>query len=76
MKRLRNYGIYNLPSSQRSLVLISTGNDTFFLYDSEHGTRLPPRFSIADNGQIINWFKDFPVWTVDDLIDTGETYKN
>ncbi len=75
MKQLRDYGIYNLPGLQRSLYLVPDEHGGYFLYDCELGSRLPPRFRIAGNGHIINWFKDFPVWTVNDLIDTGETYK-
>jgi hypothetical protein len=74
MKHLRDYGIYNIPGIERSLVLVPCGQNTYFLYDSEFGLRLPPRFHIAASGYINNWFEDFPVWTVNDLIDTGETY--
>ncbi len=76
MKQLRDYGIYNLPGIKRELYLVPSGKQTYFLYDCEFGSRLPPRFSVANNGCLINWFKDSTLWTVDDLIDTGETYKN
>lgn len=75
MKQLRDYGIYNLPGAIRGLYLVQDEEDTYFLYDCQFGSRLPPRFRIASNGHIINWFDDFPVWNVDDLIDTGETYE-
>jgi hypothetical protein len=75
MKPLRQYGIYKIPGIERSLFLVSCGLNIYFLYDIEFGAQLPPRFHIAANGHINNWFEDFPVWTVDDLIDTGETYK-
>lgn len=74
MKQLRNYGIYRISGLQRSLYLVPNGVDTYFLYDCEFGSRIPPRFQIAACGRITNWFEDFPVWTVNDLIDTGETY--
>lgn len=73
MQHLRNYGIYKIPGIERRVFLVSCGVDEYFLYDCEFGGRLPPRFRIAANGEISNWFGDFPVWTVDDLIDTGET---
>ncbi len=75
MTQLRDYGIYHLPGIERSLYAVPAGYNTYFLYDCELGSRLPPRFQIAENGHISNWFKDFPVWTVDDLIDSGETYE-
>ena len=75
MTQLRNFGIYHLPGIERGLYVVPVGRNTYFLYDSEYGTRLPPRFEVADNGHIINWFDDFPVWTVDDLIDSGKNYQ-
>ena len=71
--RLRNYGIYRLPNELRP-VFAHTPNDTeFYLYDCRMGRRLPPRFIVQPDGKLINWFGDFPVWTVADLVDTGET---
>jgi hypothetical protein len=75
MKQLRDYGMYNLPGSLRALYLVPNGEDTYFLYDGEFGSRLPPRFRVTGDGHIINWFDDFPVWTIADLTDTGETYE-
>ncbi len=73
MRDLRDYGIYKIPGIERSLLLVPLGADGYCLYDVKFGARLPPRFRIAADGKISNWFDDFPVWTVDDLIDTGET---
>lgn len=76
MEQLRDYGIYTLPGAQRSVYLVPSGYNSYFLYDCEFGVRLPPRYRVGDDGHIINWHNDFPVWTVQDLIDTGETYEN
>ena len=73
MTQLRDFGIYYLPGSRRSLYLVPSGEKTYYLYDCEWGSRIPPRFQIAANGHIVNWFNDFPVWSVDDLIDSGKT---
>lgn len=75
MNRLTDYRIYILPGSQRSLYLVSNEKEVYLLYDCEFGSRLPPRFRVAANGNISNWFDDFPIWTTADLIDTGEDYK-
>ena len=75
MRKLREYGVYTLPGIERSLYLVTASGNTYFLYDCEFGARLPPRFQIAENGNLINWFNDFPVWTVDDLLETTDTYQ-
>ncbi len=75
MIQLRNNGIYKLPNEQRTVYALALGNNEFFLYDCEYGTSLPPRFSVNADGTLINWFKDFPVWTVEDLTDTGENFR-
>ena len=74
MRQLRNYRIYRLPNVERSLFLASTTDDAYFLYDCELGDRVPPRFEITSDERIINWHGEDTGWTVDDLIDTGETY--
>jgi len=75
MKQLRDYGIYHLPGSQRSVYAVPLGGDTYLLCDCQFGSVLPPRFHIAADGKITNWFEDFPIWNVSDLIDNGETYQ-
>ena len=74
MRQLRNYRIYRLPGIERSFFLAPTNDDTYLLYDCELGTRVPPRFEVAGDGRIINWHQEDTLWTVDDLIDTGENY--
>jgi hypothetical protein len=74
MTHLTNLRIYELPHGKRSLVAMSIGDGAYFLYDSEYGTGLPPRFKVDADGRLINWFGDFPIFSVDDLIDTGKNY--
>ncbi len=74
MRQLRNHRIYRLPYVERSLYLVSTTDGTFLLYDCELGSRVPPRFEITNDARIINWHGEDTGWTVDDLIDTGETF--
>jgi hypothetical protein len=74
MRQLRNHRIYRLPKVGRGLFLASTPEETYLLYDCELGDRLPPRFEINSDERIINWHGEDTGWTVDDLIDTGETY--
>lgn len=71
--KLRNGGIYQLPNAQRSVFAMAIG-DEFYLYDTAFGARLPPRYIVHTDGKLINWFNDFPSWTIEDLVDTGETY--
>jgi hypothetical protein len=75
MSRLKNLRIYDLPNGKRSLVALHDENSGYSLYDLEYGTRLPPRYSIEADGRLVNWFGDFPIFTVDDLIDTGKDYQ-
>jgi hypothetical protein len=75
MTRLRHYGVYKLPGVRRAVYAVPNGSDTYSLYDRELGATLPPRFEVSADGLVTNWFKDMNVWTVDDLIDTGETYQ-
>jgi hypothetical protein len=46
-----------------------------FNFQNQGWTRLPPRYKIEADGKLVNWFKDFPVFTVDNLIDTGKDYQ-
>lgn len=73
LTRLRNFGIYKLPNEQRSVFAHTSNDHEFYLYDCRIGMRMPPRFIVQPDGKLINWFNDFPVWTVNDLVDTGET---
>lgn len=73
MMQLRNKGIYRLPGQQRKIFALAFGEGEFRLYDCEFGMSLPPRFNITKEKNITNWFGVMPVFTVDDLIDTGET---
>jgi hypothetical protein len=74
MRQLRNYRVYRLPNVERALFLASGAEDTCLLYDCELGDQLPPRFEITSDERLINWHGEDTGWTVDDLIDTGETY--
>ena len=75
MTRLITFRIYNLPNGKRALVALRDENGQYFLYDYEFGRRLPPRYKIDSDGRLINWFDDAPIYTVDDLIDTGKDYQ-
>jgi len=70
--KLRDRGIYQLPNNQRKVFAVAFG-DEYYLYDIEFAGELPPRYIIHIDGKLTNWFSDFPVWTIDDLVDTGET---
>lgn len=73
MVRLRHKGIYKLPNNQRDVIAFEIGDGKYALYDREYGVRLSPRYTVQSDGKLINWFADFPFWTVDELVDTGET---
>ena len=75
MIQLRHRGVYKLPGEQRKVIAFDVGQSSYYLYDYEFGTRLPPRFKIDADGRLINWFQDFPIWAIEDLIDTEETYQ-
>ena len=75
MIHLKNLRIYDLPNGKRKLVALHDENGQYSLYDLEHGTLLPPRYKVDADGRLINWYGDFPIFTVDNLVDTGEDYQ-
>lgn len=74
MAQTRNRRVYKLPGEQRKLFALALEKNEFYLYDFEFGARLPPRYIVSSNGVLTNWFDEFPVWTIEDLVDTGEEY--
>jgi len=75
MSRLRHKGVYKLPHGQREVFAVKVGGEEYFLYDADYGFRIPPRYKVNPDRRLTNWFDDFPVWKVEDLTDTGETYQ-
>jgi hypothetical protein len=73
MRHLRLYGIYKLPGVTRPVYPIPAGGK-FYLYDFRFGSSVPPRFVVEEDGRVVNWHGDQMLTTVDDLIDTGESY--
>jgi hypothetical protein len=73
MRRLRHYAIYRLPGIARPVYPILAGGK-FHLYDFKFGLSVPPRFVIEDDGHLVNWHGDQMTLTVEDLIETGDTY--
>ena len=71
---LRHYGIYMLPGVERPVYAIPSDRK-FYLYDFKFGSSIPPRFVIGEDGRLINWHGEQMPLTVEDLIDTGESYK-
>lgn len=73
MRRLRYYGIYKLPGVVRPVYPIPAG-DKFYLYDYKFGSSIPPRFMVEADGRVVNWHGDLMPLTIEDLVDTGESY--
>lgn len=76
MRRLRNYGIYKTPGPVRQVYAVSAGDDSYLLYDRKLGAAIPPRFEILSDGRVKDWHGDVARWTVEDLVDTGETFES
>ncbi|MBC7933175.1 MAG: hypothetical protein H7Z38_21640 [Rubrivivax sp.] len=74
MRRLRTDGIYAPPGGLRPVVATPQGSG-YILYDSEFGPRLPPRFVVSADGTVLDWHGEEAGWTIDDLIDTGDTLR-
>jgi len=75
LTKLRHLGIYQPPHNQRRVFVLPVG-DELHLFDVEFGATIPSRYIVHADGKLTNWFGDFPVWTIDDLVDTGETQIN
>lgn len=73
LRRLRHYGIYRLPGIARPVYPIPAGGK-FYLYDSKFGLGVPPRFVVEEDGRLVNWHGDQMSLTIEDLVDTGESY--
>lgn len=73
MRQLRLYGIYKLPGVLRPIYPFPVGG-IFYLYDFKLGSSVPPRFIIDDDGRVVNWHGERMSLTVDDLIDTGDSF--
>ncbi len=70
MRNLSNRRIYELPTSERLVVLKVM--DSYWLFEARFGFMLSPKYSTDPAGHIINQLTDQPTaWTVDDLVDTG-----
>jgi hypothetical protein len=73
MRRLRDQGIYETPRHARQVFAVNAGGGSYLLYDREFGTKIPPRFETLPDGRVRDWHGRLTDWTVEDLIDTGET---
>ena len=72
LRKLRPNGVYQPPGGLRPVVAVPA-YDGYYLYDSEHGTRLPPRFEVKADGRVESWHGEPVPWLAEDLVDTGET---
>ena len=72
MRKLRPYGIYQPPGGPRPVYAVPA-YEGYYLYDSEHGARLPPRYEVKPDGRVESWHGEPVSWRADDLVDTGET---
>jgi hypothetical protein len=71
MRQLRNVGIYRPPGGLRPVYAVYA-DGVWYLYDSEHGAILPPRFTVHSDGTVTNWHGERVGWTAEAFIDTGE----
>ena len=75
MRRLRGYGIYKTPGPVRQVYAVPAGEGAYLLFDRKLGTAIPPRFEVLTDGSVRDWHGDMTRWTVEDLVDTGESFE-
>jgi hypothetical protein len=73
MRQLRAYGIYKLPCIRPVFAMPAAAG--FLLFDAALGQDLPHRFEVEASGRLKNWHGDELLLTVEQLEDTGETYR-
>jgi hypothetical protein len=73
MRQLRPYGIHTLPGVRPVFALPC--EEGYLLYDALLGAELPHRFEVKPDGRITNWHGDEISSSVEQLVDTGETYR-
>jgi hypothetical protein len=72
MRKLRSFGIYQPPGETRPVYVVLNGGG-YTLYDSELGATIPPRFEVKPDGSVVDWHDDPASWSVEDLVDTGDS---
>ena len=73
MRELRPYGIYRPPGGLRPVYAVPAYGG-YYLYDSEYGDKLSPRFEVKPDGRVESWHGEPVRWRADEMEDTGKSF--